>query len=176
MLHYIHSTHDQGITFSSRQGKSIHTFLHQPDTSNVEAYDDATHPAPGRREHLTTYSDACWGSQIGNSVKAGTLLPLWKFCSMSGAIVFRLGGPIAWKAIRQEQTSLSSCEAEIYATSKGATLSVDVRNLATNFSQTSKSLPDATTPTKVYNDNMSCVNWANNLTTKGIRHIQLRET
>ena len=95
---------------------------------------------------------------------------------MSSTIVFRLGGPIAWKAIRQEQTLLSSCEAEIYTTSEGAKLSVDVRNLATDFSRTSKSLTDATTPTKVYNDNMSCVNWANNLTTKGIRHIELRET
>jgi hypothetical protein len=42
-----------------------------------------------------------------------TQLPLFKFCSMSGAVVMQSGGPIAWKAGRQERTSLSSCKAEI---------------------------------------------------------------
>ena len=131
VLHYIHSTHNQGITFSSWQSGPIHTYLQQPDPSDVEAYDDATPPASSRCEHLSTYSDACWGSQLGNSVKAGTLLPLWKFRSMSSTIVFCLGRPITRKTIRQEQTSLSSYEADMHATSKGSKLSVDVRNLAT---------------------------------------------
>jgi hypothetical protein len=30
-------------------------------------------------------------------------------------------------------------------------------------------------PTTVYNDNSACVNWARNMTTKGLRHIQMRE-
>ena len=29
--------------------------------------------------------------------------------------------------------------------------------------------------TKVYNDNAACVCWSHNLTTKGLRHIQIRE-
>ena len=30
-------------------------------------------------------------------------------------------------------------------------------------------------PTTVYNDNSACVQWSSNLTTKGLRHIQIRE-
>ena len=30
-------------------------------------------------------------------------------------------------------------------------------------------------PTKIYNDNAACVCWAKNTTTKGLRHIQIRE-
>ncbi len=29
--------------------------------------------------------------------------------------------------------------------------------------------------TKVYNDNEACVCWSHNMTTKGLRHIQIRE-
>ena len=30
-------------------------------------------------------------------------------------------------------------------------------------------------PTPVYNDNAACVNWSKSTTTKGLRHIQIRE-
>lgn len=30
-------------------------------------------------------------------------------------------------------------------------------------------------PTTVHNDNSACVNWSKNTTTKGLRHIQIRE-
>ena len=30
-------------------------------------------------------------------------------------------------------------------------------------------------PTTVYNDNTACVSWSHNLTTKRLRHIQIRE-
>ena len=95
VLRYIHSTHDYGISFTSKDKQPIHTLLHFPDSSDAEAYDDATPPRPNSGHKLTTYSDACWGSQIGNAIKEGTLLPLFKFRSMSGAIVFCMGGPIA---------------------------------------------------------------------------------
>ena len=48
---------------------------------------------------------------------------------MSGAIIFRSGGPITWKTDRQERTSLSLCEAEIRATNMGSRLTVNVRNM-----------------------------------------------
>ena len=35
---------------------------------------------------------------------------------MSGFLVMRCGGPIAWKAVCQPRTSRSTCEAEIRAT------------------------------------------------------------
>jgi hypothetical protein len=74
-------------------------------------------PMPSRLVHhqspLTSYSDACWGSQIGSAVRDGTLLPLFKCRSMSGGIIFCQGRPITWTAVRQECTSLSLCKAEI---------------------------------------------------------------
>ena len=94
---------------------------------------------------------------------------------MSGAIVYRMGGPIAWKAIRQVKTSLSSCEAEIRATNEGVKLTMGVRHLAEALSDLGILLPDASLPTDLYNDNHSCVIWANSTTTKGIRHMELRE-
>ena len=112
------------------------------------------------------------GSQIGNSVQPGCQLPLFKFCSMSGAMIFRLGGPLSWKAVRQEKTSLSSCEAKIRATNEGSKLMVATRNFATAFTPSGISLPDFAGPTKVYNDNESCITWANSTTTKGICHME----
>ena len=174
-LHYIHSTSDYGISFTSKDRAPIHTYLHYPDASDAECFDDARPPKPDRRHLLTTYSDACWGSQIGNAVPHGVGVPLFKFRSMSGAIIFRSGGPIAWKGERQEKTSGSSCEAEIRATNLGCKLTMGLRNFAEDFSSAGVHLHDCGAPTSVYNDNQSCVNWSHNLTMKNTRHMELKE-
>ena len=44
-LHYIHSTHDYGITFTSSITSPIHTYVHFPDSLDVEAYTDAIPPS-----------------------------------------------------------------------------------------------------------------------------------
>ncbi len=41
ILHYIHSTHDQGISFTSNDIVPMHSYVHFPPPTNVEAYDDA---------------------------------------------------------------------------------------------------------------------------------------
>jgi hypothetical protein len=99
-LHYIHSTHNHRITFSSTASTPIHTHIHFPDSADAEAYLDAEPPPSANCAPLTTYSDACWGSQTGLAIRDGTLLPLFKFWSMNGGIIFRQGGPIAWIAVR----------------------------------------------------------------------------
>ena len=124
---------------------------------------------------MTTYSDACWGSQIGNAIPHNIAIPLFKFRSMSGAILYRMGGPVSWKAIRQDQTALSSCEAEIFATSEGAKITVGVRNLADGFDMAGNPVCDNLAPTLVYNDNAAAVIWANSTTMKNVRHLELRE-
>ena len=116
VLQYIHSTHDYGICFTLDDVEPMHSYIHYPPATNVEAYDNALPPSPGRSDTLSTYSDACWGLQLGSAVAYGTLLLLFKFCSMSGGIIFRNGGPLSWLGERQVRTSLSSCEAEICAT------------------------------------------------------------
>jgi hypothetical protein len=86
--HYIHSTHDYGITFTSSDTSPIHTYVLFPDSSDVEVYTDAIPPSWTKCAPLTSYSNACWGLQIGSAVCDGTLLPLFKFRSMSGDVVF----------------------------------------------------------------------------------------
>jgi hypothetical protein len=128
-LHYIHSTHDYGISFTSEDIAPMHSFIHLPPSTKVEAYEDAIPPKPTNSSTLSAYSDACWGFQIGSAVADGTLLPLLKFCSMNGDIVFWNGGPVGWIGDQQEWMSLSSCEAEILATNATSKKVVDFCNL-----------------------------------------------
>jgi hypothetical protein len=175
VLHYIHSTHDYGISFTSEDIAPMHSYIHYPPSSNVEAYDDAIPPSLGSANTLSAYSDACWGSQLGSSVADGTLLPLFKFRSMNGSIIFKNGGPLGWLGERQERTSLSSCEAEIRATNATSKKVVDFRNLTRSVTEAGHIIPDSDAPTVLYNDNdEACVKWSYNMTSKAARHIELR--
>ena len=71
----------------------------------------------------------------------GTLLPLFKFWSMNGSTVFRNGGPIDWLGERQDRTSLSSCKAEIRATSATSKKVVNFRNLCKSVSESGLPIP-----------------------------------
>ena len=113
----------------------MHSYVHYPPSSDVEACDDVI---PLKLESLNTisaYSNACWGSQLGSSVANGRLLLLFKFRSMNGGIVFKNGGPLGWLGKRQERTSLSSCKAEICATSNISKKVVDFCNLTRSVSE-----------------------------------------
>jgi hypothetical protein len=134
VLHYIHSTIDYGFTFASSKQVPLHTFMSYPHSSDTKVYHDAIPPEKDRHHCLTTYSEACWGSQLGNAVQEGVQLPLFKFRSISGAIIFCSGGPITWKGERQEQTALSLCDAEICATNMGSRLTVNTRNMISHLS------------------------------------------
>jgi hypothetical protein len=174
-LHYIHSTYDYGISFTSEAVASMHSYIPHPSPTDVEAYKDAIPPTPSASPMLLAHSDACWGSQIGNAVAEGTLLPLFQFRSMKGGIVFCNGGPIGWIGERQDRTSLSSCEAKIRATSATSKKVVDFRNFCRSISESGLPLLDATSPTILYNDNDACVNWSYNMTLKVACHIELHE-
>jgi hypothetical protein len=150
----------------------LHTYMTFPHSSDTEAYNDALPPHPKHHHHLTTYSNACWGSQIGNAIREGIQLPLFKFCSMSGAIIYRSGSPITWKTDQQERTSLSSCDTEICATNMGARLTVNLRNLILHLQSLGYPINDTDLATPLYNDNEVCVKWCHNLTMKGNRHIE----
>jgi hypothetical protein len=97
-LHYIHSTHDYDISFTSDSVAPMHSYITFPPSTNVEAYTDALSPTLTNSSTLSFYSDACWGSQSGNAVADGTLLPLFKFRSMTGGIIFLDWWPcwLAW--------------------------------------------------------------------------------
>ena len=95
-LHYISSTHDYGISFSSEDIAPMHFFIHFSPSADVEANKDAVPPKPVNSSTLSAYSDACWGSQIGSAVADGTLLPLSMFRGMKGGIIFCNRGPVVW--------------------------------------------------------------------------------
>ena len=67
-LHYIHSTYNYVIVFASKDKQPIHTYLHHPHKSDMEAFTDAVPPSPEDAHRMTTYTDTNWGSQIGNAV------------------------------------------------------------------------------------------------------------
>jgi hypothetical protein len=150
----------------------MHSYIHYPPSTDVEAYTDAIPPKLSTTQTLTAYIDACWGSQIGNAVADGTLLPLFKFWSMNGGIVFKNGVPIGWLSKRQERTALSSCEAEIWATNTTSKKVVDFRNLSRSVSDSGHSIEGLSSPTLLNNDNEACVKWLHNMTSKAARHTR----
>jgi hypothetical protein len=169
-LKYLYSTADYGISFHSDASNTIQAFNHFPNYHDKEAYSDAAPPAPGDCHKLTAFSDACWGSQIGNAIPDGTPLELFKLRSMSGFLICRTGGPLAWKATRQDQIALSSCVAEIIATNECTTELDSIINRAQDLD-----MQDAYECITFYNDNQAAVDWAALCTNKGAKHINLCE-
>jgi hypothetical protein len=161
--------------FTSKAQAPLHTFMSYPPSSDTEAYTDAIPPLSHQHHRLSTYSDACWGSQLGNGIREGIQLPSFKFCSMSGAVIMRSGGPIAWKADRQEWTSLSSCKAEIRATNMGSRLTINTRNMISSLLDLGYPIDGCKSSTPLYNNNDACVKWCHNMMTKGNRHIKNKE-
>jgi hypothetical protein len=153
VLHYIHSTIDYGFAFTSKVKAPLHTYMSFPHKSNTEAYADAIPPRLSNHHHLTTYSDTCWGSQIGNAIQEGIHLPLFKFRSMSGAILFRSGGPLTLKLDHQDHTALGLCEAEIHATNMGSHLTINIHNMISHLANCGFPINDTSLASPVHNDN-----------------------
>ncbi len=176
-LHYIHLTYNCGTTFTLDYVKPMHLYIciHYPSSTDVVAYTDAIAIPPKLSTTFTilAYSNVCWGSQIGNVVAEGTLLPLFKFHSINNDIVFKHGGPIGWIGERQEPTSLSSCKAKIWATNATSKKVVDFWNLSSSVSENDHTINNISSPTILYNDNNACIKWLHNMTSKATHHIEL---
>ena len=110
-LKYLTSTNEYVISFHSESLATIQAFNHFPHRHDRESYTEATASSPSEWHQLTAYCDSNWGGQFGIAVEDGTPLELFKFRSLSGFLIYRSGGPISWKSIRQNQAALSSCEA-----------------------------------------------------------------
>jgi hypothetical protein len=141
VLHYIYFMHDYGISFTSNDTASMHSYIHFPPSTDTEAYDDAIPWTLPSSNTLSAYSNVCWGSQLGSLIADGTILPLFKFRSMNGGIVFKNRGPVGWLGERQECTSLSSCEAKTRTTNATLKKVVDFRNLSCSVSNAGYTLP-----------------------------------
>jgi hypothetical protein len=105
------------------------------------------------------------------SIKKTSELPLFVSPSMS-AYYIDLYGPLHWLSKRQTITAGSSAEAEIYATDECIKYLLELVQLLEFLDLKSTFMPSTNV---IYNDNKACVNWSKTCTTKGLRHIQMKE-
>jgi hypothetical protein len=80
------------------------------------------------------------------------------------------GCPILWKTHKEGRISRSSCEAEVKATDEGVKIVQMFRHVLSDLQ-----VLDTSLPTKIFNDNRGCVDWSNSFSTKGMRHVNIRE-
>jgi len=116
-------------------------------------------------------SDANWGPQDASNTKSSKELSLFVSRSMS-AFYIDLFGPLHWMSKRQTITSGSSAEAEIYATDECVKFLLEVHQLFDFLGVKEVFMPSTAV---IFNDNNACINWSKRCTTKGLRHIQMRE-
>lgn len=155
---YLKSSKSLGIVFDSNEEMNVTSFIHFPVVTKA----------------LQATTDANWGPQDQSLMKPNTKPPeleLFKTRSISGHLI-TLHGPVHWSSKRQRITARSSCEAEIYATDECVKDILHLRNIIHDLQLHQDILP---TKTKIFNDNMACVQWSKNLTTKGLRYLQIRE-
>ena len=91
------STNEYSISFHSKYPSTIQSFNHFPCYHYKEDYTEVTGPSPSECHQLTAFCNANWGGQFGSAVEDGTPLELLKLRSLSGFLICRSGGPIAWK-------------------------------------------------------------------------------
>ena len=100
-----------------------------------------------------------------------TQLQLFKSRSITGVFVY-LQGPLLWLSKRQHATPRSSAKAEILATDECVKRVQHIRNIIDDLNLAHILTPGATI---VKNDNSACIHWSNSMTTKNLRHLQMRE-
>ena len=83
-----------------------------------------------------------------------------------------MNGPLHWSSKRQNITARSTAEAQVYATDECAKSVAHLRKLIFGLGLGKELMPNKTI---IYNDNSAFVCWSHNMTTKGLRHIQIRE-
>ena len=149
---------------------TIQAFNHFPHHHDREAYTEAIAPSTSECHQLTAYCDANWGSQFISAVEDGNPLELFKLRSLSGFLICLSGVPIDWKSIRQNQTALGSCEAEIMATNKCAIELQSIKHRANYIG-----IPEAYSHIKIYNYNKAAVQWTASVTSKVIKHLNFQE-
>ena len=156
VLRYLIGTIDLGIEFSPLPNPTADAFVKFPLDSHK----------------TTSLTDANWGPQ-DQSLPHPTdneQIDLFKSRSLSGFLIW-MGGPLHWMSKRQSITARSSTEAEIYAIDECVKALQHIRHIFENL-QLAHLLPSTFS---IYNDNEASVKWTSNMTSKGLRHIQMRE-
>ena len=122
---------------------------------------------------VTSFSDANWGPQDASEPKPNQheQLELFKSRSIAGFLVW-LNGPLHWQSKRQTYTAQSSAEAEIGSVDDCTKALQQIRNILQDLNIFSRIQSG---PITIHNDNNATVKWSYNMTTKGLRYIQMRE-
>ena len=154
VVKYLSHTKTLGIYFSSLRQVQLESFLHFPVS-----------------QPLLSMSDANWGPQDASLSKTKLELPLFASRSMSACYIDLLG-PLHWISKQQTVSAGSSAEAEIYATSECVKFLIELSQIFDSLEVRDLFMPSINT---IFNDNKACVNWSKLTTTKGLRHIQMRE-
>ena len=157
VVRYLKGTRTLGITFTSRDQSTLNSHVKFPINP----------------QQITALTNANWGPQDQSHPDPSHLkeLDLFKSRSMSGFLLW-LGGSLHWVAKRQSITARSSAEAEIYATDECVKQLIHLSYIIDGIDMIETVMPS---PTPVYNDNTACISWSKTTTTKGLRHIQMRE-
>lgn len=126
---------------------------------------------PTRLQALT---DVNWGPQDQLVPKASdppVLLELFKTRSIAGHVIL-LGGPVHWQAKRQTYTARSTPDAEIGAVDECTKNIMQIRNILQDMNLFKSYMTGRIT---IYNDKAAAVDWSHNMTTKGLRYLQIRQ-
>ena len=81
-------------------------------------------------------------------------------------------GPLHWSSKLQTITATISAESEIYATDECIKYIQYLHHTINELNLKSIIIPNTI---NIYNDNRTCVDWSETTTTKGLRHITIRE-
>ena len=159
IIKYLKGTKSKGSLFSTAPTTKISAYVKFPIPTN----------------EVVSLCDANWGPQDQSTPKSSyTQKQLLLFQSRSISLyLLWLGGPLHWVSKRQSVTARSSAEAEIYATDECAKALLYLAQIVEGFSLVQQLMRSPTTV--VYNDNSTCIIWFKSMTTKGLRHMQIRE-
>jgi hypothetical protein len=162
---YILPTMDLGLQFSSRPNSSLESYIHFP-LSDDDPNNSSLPPT------LNSFCDANWGPQDASkpSPTNTRAVSIKESRSICGHLFFMGGCPILWKTHKEARISRSSCKAEVKATDECIKNVQMFHHILTDLH-----LLDTSTPTNVYNDNRGAVDWSNSFSTKGMRHVNIRE-
>ena len=158
VIKYLQGTKSKGILFTTTPASKISAYVKFPIQNN----------------QVVSMCDANWGPQDQSVPKVNQQqkqLPLFHSKSVSGYLLW-LGGPLHWVSKRQSITARSSAESEIYATDECCKALIHLSMLVDGLNLTKEYMPN---PTLLYNDNQACIIWSRSMTTKGLRHVQIRE-
>ena len=158
VVRYLKGTPSLGIKFSSSADSNISGFVKFPiDPSKIQALTDSN-----------------WGPQdqsVPKESEPPVHLDLFKTRSIAGHVIL-LGGPIHWQAKRQTFTARSSPDAEIGAVDECTKVLMQIRNILKDMHLFQKYTNGRI---MIHNDNAAAVDWSHNMTTKGLRYLQIRE-